>query len=216
MKKRVLAGIVMMIMVFASVMGVSAANSKTTDIYVSSSENGYYKVEAGADEFATLKASQYANVFDLIDGYNKGTVTVDKMLENAGADVKAAVQGKSVVWKVFDVVKVGGGNPTDGKHVITLDVPGLTTAMSDISVIHFDVTTGAWEVVPATVDATNKTITITLTNLSPIGIYAKGVTGGAAGTSPSTGVVTNNTWMLWTAAALIVLGAGVVATQKRR
>ena len=181
MKKRVLAGIVMMIMVFASVMGVSAANSKTTDIYVSSSENGYYKVETGADEFASLKASQYADVLDLIDGYNKGTVTVDKMLANASADVKAAVQGKSVIWKVFDVVKVGNGAPTDGKHVITLDVPGLTKAMSDISVLHFDVTKGAWEVVPATVDTANKTITISSKD-STVG-------GGELGFEASTGTV---------------------------
>ena len=149
MKKRVLAGIVMMIMVFASVMGVSAANSKTTDIYVTSAQSGYYKVTSGTEEFANLKASQFAAMFDVIDGYNKGTVKIDKLLDGASANVKTAVEGKSVIWKVFDLIKVGNGQPTpNGKHEVTLEVPALTTAMSDIVVIHYDETDGAWEVVP--------------------------------------------------------------------
>ena len=46
MKKRVLAGIMMMVMVFASVMGVSAANSRTDEVYVSDSdEKGWYIIE---------------------------------------------------------------------------------------------------------------------------------------------------------------------------
>ena len=216
MKKRVLAGIVMMIMVFASVMGVSAANSKTTDIYVTSAQSGYYKVTSGTEEFANLKASQFAAMFDVIDGYNKGTVKIDKLLDGASANVKTAVEGKSVIWKVFDLIKVGNGQPTpNGKHEVTLEVPALTTAMSDIVVIHYDETDGAWEVVPSTVDVAGKKVTATFDDLSPVAIFAKGVTSGAGGTSPSTGV-TSSTWMVWTAAALIVLGAGVVVSQKKK
>ena len=65
------------------------------------------------------------------------------------------------------------------------------------------------------VDYTKKTITFEIEDLSPIAIYADVVTGGAAGTSPSTEGV-SSAWMLYAAMALIVLGSGVVVYQKKR
>ena len=50
--------------------------------------------------------------------------------------------------------------------------------------------------------------------MSPVAIYAEVVTGGAAGTSPST-VGTSSTWMLLVAFAIVAVGAGVVASQKK-
>ena len=58
MKKRVIAGILMMIMVFASVMGVSAANSKEANV---ESTTGSYVV-LSEDKAFEEKFAKYCNV----------------------------------------------------------------------------------------------------------------------------------------------------------
>ena len=216
MKKRVLAGILMLVMVMASVMGVSAGPSKEGKIYVTQSQEGYYMVREGADEYKDLKAAS-ATMYDLVTGYNAGKVTLDKMLENAPADVKEAVKGKEVVWKVFDLIPVNGGKPNnEGKHEVTVEVPMLTSAMKDVVVIHYSEARNVWEKIePKSVDYTKKTITAVYDDLSPVGIFVKNTGGSASGTSPSTEGV-SSAWMIWSAAALIVLGAGVVVSQKKR
>lgn len=205
----------MAIMVVASVMGVSAAESIKAQIYVTESQKGYYTVVTDSSkEFANLKAADAA-MYDLVTGFNKKTVKQDKMLEAAPATVETAVKGKGLMWKIFDLIPVNGGNPVNGIHTVTLEVPMLTKKNTDVAVIHFSEVDKAWEVLDAKVDYDNKTITIKSDDLSPIGIYAKNVKDSINGISPST-QGTSSAWMLWSAAALIVLGAGVVVSQKKK
>lgn len=212
MTKRVLAGILMLVFVFASAMGVSAADSKTGKPKVDQAQDGYYKVIEGEKEFEEVKESA---VLDAIKGFNKGDVKVDKLLEKAPS-VLSAVNGKTAVGDIFDLRAINEGKPNaNGSHTVTVVVPSLTDKMSGIVLAHYSVQNNAWEIVtPDKVDLANKTITATFKSLSPILIFANVSTDGAAGTSPATGV--SSTWMIWTVAALIVFGAGVVVLEKKR
>ena len=213
MKKRIFAGLLMSIMVLASVMGVSAANSADANIKVEEAQKGDYKIVTGADEFKELK-SESADVYNAVVGFNAGTVKVEKMLESAPAVLKA-IEGKAIIGDVFELIDLNGGKPNaDGKHEITLNVPGLTS--KEVVVVHYSYVKKAWETVPVkAVDLDKKTVTAVFDDLSPVAIYAKPASGGAAGTSPSTQGV-SSAWMIWSAAALIVLGAGVVVSQKKK
>ena len=213
MKKKVFAGLLMAVMVLTSVMGVSAANSTDANIKVEDTQSGHYEVVTGADEFKELK-TENADVYNAVVGFNAGTVKVEKMLESAPAVLKA-IEGKAIIGDVFELVDVNGGKVNaDGKHEITLSVPGLTT--KEVVVIHYSYVKKAWESVTVkSVDLDKKTVTAVFDDLSPVAIYAKPASGGAAGTSPSTEGV-SSAWMLYAAMALIVLGSGVVVYQKKR
>lgn len=217
MKKRVLAVVLTTIMVLASVMGVSAAESIQAQIYVTKAQDQGYRVVTDPNaEFDNLEAADKA-MLDLVTAFNKSKKVADqdKMLAAAPAAVKEAVKGKGLIWKIFDLIPVNGGTPVAGIHTVTLEVPALTSSNKDVVVIHYSETAKAWEVLESTVDYSKKTITIKTDDLSPIGVYAKNVKNSGNGISPATEGV-SSAWMIWSAAALIVLGAGVLVSQKKR
>lgn len=207
MKKRILAGIMMAAMVVASVMSVSAAGSKTGEVAVSQDNKAGYTVEADADTFKDLDAEAQTAIKDLNDGKISDSIVADI------ADIKTTLSGKKLVCPVFDLEAVGTHPNCTKGHTVKLNVPALKNCdPKSVVVLHYSETDGKWEVVESSVSGT--TVTATFTNLSPVAIYAKVTTGGAAGTSPST-VGTSSTWMLLAAVAVVALGAGVVATQKK-
>lgn len=233
MKKRVLAGIMMAAMMVASVMSVSAAGSKTEEVEVSKDNNAGYKVESKADTFnyledvtdlvkdktpaeqAELKASAKEAQAAIVE-MNKNS---DKIPESVIADIKedkAKLEDTKLICPVFDLEAYGthAQCKIDGFHTLKLNVPALKNCdPKSVVVLHYSVTRGYWEVVEdVKVDGT--TLSGKFYDLSPVAIYAKVTTGGAAGTSPST-VGTSSTWMLLAAVAVVALGAGVVATQKK-
>ena len=232
MKKRVLAGIMMAAMMVASVMSVSAAGSKTEEVDASGNEAGY-TVESKADTFdyleditdlvedktpaeqAELKASAKEAQAAIVE-MNKNA---DKIPESVIADIKedkAKLEDTKLICPVFDLEAYGthAQCEIDGFHTLQLNVPALKNCdPKSVVVLHYSVTRGYWEVVKdVKVDGT--TLSGKFYDLSPVAIYAKVTTGGAAGTSPST-VGTSSTWMLLAAVAVVALGAGVVATQKK-
>lgn len=220
MKKRVLAGILMMVFVLASVMGVSAANSATADVTVVEDSKGYYIIRTGAEQFMDDKGTQdtaddaFVSVKPDIDAYNAGTKTLAQLLANY-SDVAKALEGKQALTTIVDLHDVDGGDPAaDGKHYVTVKVPTLTDKCSDVKVLHYSMKDSKWEIVESKVDVAKQIVTVISDDLSPIAIFANVSTGSATGTSPST-AGTSSAWMLWTAAALIVLGAGVVVSKKR-
>ena len=229
MKKRVLAGIMMAAMMVASVMSVSAAGSKTEEVDASKNEAGY-TVEAKADTFdyleditnelpadvtpekkAELQASAkeaQAAIVELNAGKIPESVVADIK------DIKTKLADKKLVCPVFELEDFGDHPNCKNGHTLKLDVPALKNCdPKSVVVLHYSVTRGYWEVVE-NVDIKDTTLTGTFKDLSPVAIYAKVTTGGAAGTSPST-VGTSSTWMLLAAVAVVALGAGVVATQKK-
>ncbi len=208
MKKRVLAGIMMAAMMVASVMSVSAAGSKTDEVEVSKDNTYGYTVEAEADTFKDLDAEAQTAIKDLNDGKISDSIVADIK------DIKTTLSGKKLVCPVFDLEPFGEHPNCTNGHTVKLNVPALKNCdPNSVVVLHYSETDKAWEVVEAKVSGT--TLTATFENLSPVAIYAKVTTGGAAGTSSPSTVGTSSTWMLLAAVAVVALGAGVVATQKK-
>ena len=221
----------MSVMVIASAMSVSAADSKTQSVTAGTTADGKgtYEVTVESPKFEELteaeinkntnitdKAAAIASAKDAaakIEKINKGeTVSIT-------TEVDKALEGKKLVQKFFDLDEKGDHKKcyTEG-HNVTLTVDALTTAWKNIVVVHYSTDRTLWETIPVAdkdVDYNAKTITFVIKDLSPIAIYADIVEGGATGTSPSTEGV-SSAWMLYSAMALIVLGSGVVVYQKKR
>lgn len=229
MKKRVLAGIMMAAMVMASVMSVSATGSKQEEVNVNTESNKLYDTHAEEKSFdyltditskvpnatAEVKAAAVEAKAAIVE------INAGKIPESVVADIKdikTTLAGKKLICPVFELEPIGGDDAhkdcAKNGHKLKLDVPALKNCdPKSVVVLHYSVTRGYWEVVE-NVDIKDTTLTGTFKDLSPVAIYAKVTTGGAAGTSPST-VGTSSTWMLWAAVAVVALGAGVVATQKK-
>jgi hypothetical protein len=232
MKKKILAGIVMFTMVMASVMSVTAADSKTKEPTVSeaskpttdqSGQQHGYVIRTDANQFKVDETSTDSPAKDAVVKFNAGTITVETMV-GAGTDAAKAVKDKDALTPVFDLHDLGNGKKNAaGKHEVVLDVPSLTEEYDKDSVVvlHYsnaqrNATAKAWEVIkPSSVDLKNKKITAEFEDLSPVIIYATKLATGEGSGSSDTTVGTSSTWMLWAAAALVVVGAGVVVSQKK-
>lgn len=194
------------IMVLASAMSVSAAGSRTEQVHTSGASVSYYTLDDSENVFADLDDKVEATIKELNN--NKAT--------SLSTDIQKALKGKTLLAKVFDLEPVGEHSKctTQGYHEVELTVTTITDKCSNIVVLHYSETRGEWETLtPVKVDG-NK-ITVRFKDLSPVAVYANVVGGTAVGVSPSTEGV-SSTWMLWTAMALIVLGSGVVVSQKKR
>ena len=193
MKKRVLAGIMMAVMMMASVMSVSAANSKTDEVSMGGQSSTAYKATAVADE--TVKASATAAAKKA----NKQIITA------------------TPVWNVSEASTGAGTANSNGKYEVTLSVSSLTKNCSNIEVLCYNESTQAWtsiKVDASKVDYDNKTIVVELENPSAtIAICATVAAGGSTGTSPSTGVV-SSAWLICLAVAIVAVG--VVTISKSR
>ena len=227
MKKRVLAGIMMAAMMVASVMSVSAAGSKQEEVEVGAesveSEKDTFdylvdditsKLPSGATEEKKeeLKASAKEAQKAIVAMNAKEEIPASVVADIP--EIKTKLAGTTLICPVFELEATGELANSKDPHTVKLNVPALKNCdPKSIVVLHYSVTRGYWEVVTdVKIDGT--TLTGTFKDLSPVAIYAKVTTGGAAGTSPST-VGTSSTWMLLAAVAVVALGAGVVATQKK-
>jgi len=235
MKKRVLAGLLMSVMVLASAMSVSAADSKTQSVQGSGTADGKGKYEV------TVEAPKFEELTDAAIDENKNipaekkeeakksakeaATIIEKVNKGETTTITAAVdkeiKGKTLVQKFFDLDEVGNHDECHkpgNKHKVTLTVDAMTTAWKNITVVHYSTDRTLWETIKVAdknVDYTKKTITFEIEDLSPIAIYADVVKEGSAGTAALTEGV-SSAWMLYAAMALIVLGSGVVVYQKKR
>ena len=200
------------IMVLASAMSVSAADSRTEQVHTSGASVSYYTLDES--ETALLSGikteAKKEEVKAIIKELNDNKATA------LSTDIQKALKGKTLLAYVFDIDPVGDHAKCkeQGYHEIELTVTTITDKCSNIVVLHYSVERDVWETLtPVKVDG-NK-ITVRFKDLSPVAVYANVVGGTAVGVSPSTEGV-SSAWMLWTAMALIVLGAGVVVSQKKR
>lgn len=221
MKKRILAGLMISVMVLASAMCVSAAPSVTDP--VQPGQPGDYEVTTESPNFKNLTGDTKAT----IEKMNKGEeVTLpDK--------VNTALSGKKIVQKFFEIKPLDNHDKCEdqGYHTVTLKVTGVTN-WNDIVVVHYNTNKGTWETFSESantlkVDRNKGTLTFDVVyadlDSTPFAIYAKGVDSGDAGitgdtvvgTSPTTQGV-SSAWMLFAAMALVVLGSSVVVYQKKR
>lgn len=198
------------IMVLASAMSVSAAGSRTEKVHTSGASVSAYTLDDSATAFDEIKKDEVKTIIQELNN-NKAT--------SLNIDIQKALKGKTLLANVFDVQPVGDhskctGEGGRGYHEIELTVTTITDKCSNIVVLHYSVVRDVWEIVtPTKVDGDK--ITIQLKDLSPVAVYANVVGGTAVGVSPSTEGV-SSAWMLYSAMALIVLGAGVVVSQKKR
>lgn len=235
MKKRILAVIMMAVMLMATVMSVSAAGSVvatpsvgTTQKPTTENQNKGYIIRTDDDQFKIDDTGADSKVHDAAHDYNKdgnlnklfeSTPTDRQEEEEARVASKAAVKDMVPITKIFDLHDVNGGLPdANGKHVVTLHVPGLTEEHTKVVALHFSNQRHLWEVIKddkVVVDHAKDTVTVTFDDLSPVMILAnKGLTTDTDTKLPQT-AGTSSAWMLWTAMALIVVGAGVVVSQKK-
>jgi LPXTG-motif cell wall-anchored protein len=177
MKKRVLAGILMMILVLASAMTVSAAGSKEQG-----SKEAGVRVVTPADKFEA-----------------KATTEAEPSVD--------AVKDLTNVAK-FELAKKAGVTATLPAD-ITLEVDALGDKVEKVVLVVKD--GNNWKTVDAKLNG--KQITANFAAEGPVFVYVK-TASSAGGQSPSTGV-TSSAWMIMLAVAVMAVGAGVVATQKK-
>lgn len=256
MKKKILASLLTLIMLLGCVMTVSATGSKTSPIepfgpsyasYTTTVDSGngintYEELTDAAidanDKIADKAAAKQiaAEALTKIETANAMSVV------SYSDEVDAALDGKSLVQKFFDLDEVGDHSAchNQGYHELTLRVDQMTTRWTNIVIVHFSADRILWEVIYPTVDYDNKTLTFTIGDLSPLAIYADvlpggdggsqgspstpstpddttttgGASGSTAGSSPLT-EGTSSVWMICTAVVLIAGGVVLVSQKKK-
>ena len=185
-----------------------------------------------------VKEFKEKKVAKMVESYKAAEVIIKKIdqeKKQAGKEVKIDNDGKidkelkdkKIVKSFFDLHATGDKKEichTDGsKHKVTISVPGMTKGWKNIVVLHYSTIRCVWETIVPQVNYDKKTLTFEVQDLSPIAIYAdveEDATDKAPATDtdkelPKTGSV-SSAWMIWSAMALIVLGSGVIVSQKKR
>ena len=236
MKKKIFGAILAAALIVSQAATVFAAGSRTSDVVISRGSAGRYEeYEASEETFAdtietapqTVEAIMEINsgstpLQDLAEKVREivsaGTETLNMTEEQIGA-LETEIEGKSMVTQFFDLVPVDGGvQDADGRYVATLSVPSLTTAMTNVRILHFSTERALWEVItPDDVDYDNQEITATFEDLSPVAIIAdvnENAADTAVGTSPQTGMP--SVWMFWLGAAVVLAVVAAVTFRKAR
>lgn len=218
MKKRLFGTLLAAALVMTSAVTAFAAGSKTAAPTLVGDSAGKYEVkQITAEAFPELAASK-PEVMDAILKINAGTASVEAIAEQA-PELKAQLEGKSLVSPFVDISATDAATKTeDGKYQVTLSVPGLTSAMSDVLVLHYSTERSVWETItPSNVDTQNKQLTAEFQDLSPVSVIANPGSGAAdntVGTSPKTGAASN--WTMFMGAAVVLFGASAFVFKKTK
>lgn len=226
MKKKIM-GVILAATLIVSQAVTAFAGSKTSEVVLPNDFAAYYTVTEGTREaFAEAEAVSPQTV-DAIMEVNNGSMTLAQLVADMKELLKAEEQvdalaadlgSRTFVTKFFDLEPVNGGIKDDnGDYLVTLSVPAISTAMTEVAFLHFSTDRAAWEVVEASdVDYTNKEITASFKDLSPVAVIAKVDTSAdnAIGTSPQTGRFPVS--VLWIGAAVILGTTGVIVLRKRK
>lgn len=234
MRKRILGTILAAALVATSAVSVFAAGSRTTQVTLAGESAASYQVSEGtAEAFAAVQEAA-PQVVEKILQVNEGTLTLQTLVEQL-KDILAGqtegqtelnmteeevdalaqeVEGKSMVTQFFDLTPINDEAKTeDGKYIVTISVPSLTEAMTNVKILHFSTERLVWEIIdPTEVNYTNKQITAEFQDLSPVAVIADIDESKAAGTdtagtgiAPKTGA--DSTWGVYAAGAVVLLGA---------
>lgn len=232
MKKAKISGLLTLILIFSMLLGLSVSAAKSKEVVVEEigSLNGTYKVTTQSPEYEELteeaikanakvedKAAAIASAKDALEKINKinkgEKVTISTAIDNE-------LNGKSLIQAFFDLDEVGEHKKCyeQGYHTVTLRIDALTRNCRNITVLHYSTDRTLWETIPEDkieVDYENHTIKFNVQDLSPMAVYAKVVSEGAEGTSPSTGSI-SSTWLMYPAFILVVVGIGMMTYKKKR
>lgn len=221
MKKRIFGTILAAALIVTQAVAAFAAPlapSKTALPSVTgSSASSYIITAASSESFSDVKNEEVIN--DLL-AVNNGTKSLTDVVGKTTPELTDQLAGKEMVSPFFDLKPVNGGiKNEEGKYVVTISVPSLTKAMTDVQILHYSTVRNLFELItPTSVDYEGKTITAVFEDLSPVAIIAKVDASKAAdstvGISPKTGVP--STWMVFFGAAVILAGVSAVAYRKER
>lgn len=219
MKKKLFGTMLAAVLVVASAVSAFAAPSKSGQVTVAGSSVGKYQTaEIASGSLQDLEQSK-PEVVNKILAVNAGTETLQSIGEQQ-SDIAASLEGKSLLTSIFDLTAVDGGEKNaEGKYVVTLSVPALSEAASEVMVLHYSTVRNLWEVItPSNVDLANKEITVEFEDLSPVAVIAKvdaaAAVDNAVGSAPKTGVASD--WALYLSAAVVLLAAAGFAVKRSR
>lgn len=219
MKKKIFGFVLAAALVVSQALVVCAEGSKTGEAALTGDSVGKYAIsEVTEDSFGDL-AETAPDVLAKIQAVNSGQATLQSIAELA-PELEASLEGKTLLTQIFDLSPVGDGVLTEnGNYLVTLSVPTLTAAMTDVQILHYSTQRNVWELItPSSVDSANKEITAEFQDLSPVAVIAKvnasAAADSAVGTSPKTGF--NSGWIVWIGAAFVLMSASAVLLRRNK
>lgn len=221
MKKRILGTILTAMLLVTQVSTVFAAGSRTADVQLTGDSTSYYEVTESSEEiFSYLNDLEGGSeVLETILAVNEGTETLQSIAGTMEQDIQSELENKEIVTPFFDLIPINGGIQTDdGNYLVTISVPTLTRAMTNIRILHFSTERNLWEMItPSDVNYSSQEITAEFEDLSPVAVVADideslNTADNAEGTSPKTGETP--IWMLWLGAAAVLAVSGIAVYRK--
>ena len=236
--KKVLAAAAAIAMLAGLTVTASAAPSvKATQGADVKSEDGGYIVEAPGAHFEEEMSKADQAVVDAIAAANEtgaseaGVKAFVDELKKASTDGKdaviAALDGKKFLTTFFDVYPVGNASATNAD--VKMTVAGIGSySKDDITLVHYNVASGKWEVLDFELLGGDQ-ISVHFDSFSPtsIAVVAKAKTSektsstsktttstSSSTKSPKTGM--ESTWMMYAAAALMLVVCGAFISRKER
>lgn len=215
MKKKLLGMILTISLLAAQAVTVSAEGSRTAAVTLPGDYASYYELTEGTAETFSYLEADHPDVLETILAINNGEKDLQAIAEQA-PDLADALAGKDLVTPFFDLVPINGGIQTeDGKYLVTLEVPALTSSMTEIGLLHYSTVRNLWEIVePTEVNYDEKLITAEFEDFSPVAVIAKINTDTAARTGDTSGSMMS--WYLGLAVVAAALIIGCAAWRKTK
>lgn len=211
MKKKVFGTLLAAALIVTQAISVFAVGSRNGEMAVAGDSTGRYQlIEVSESNLSD------ATVLTRIRDINSGAATLQSIGELAPA-LSAQLAGMSLLTDIYDLTPINGGVRTaDGKYQVELSVPSLSGSVTDVGLLHYSTDRTTWEIVtPTGVDYTNKVVSATFDDLSPVAVIGKvSGTGASVGTSPKTGMTFG--WAGLLGAAVVLGVTGTVVYKKTR
>lgn len=211
MKKKVFGTLLAAALIVTQAISVFAVGSRNGEMTVTGGSTGRYQLS----EVSESNLSDTA-VLTKIRDINSGAATLQSIGDLA-PELSAQLADKSMLTDFYELTPINGGVQTaDGKYQVELSVPSLSSSVSDVGLLHYSTDRTTWEIVtPTNVDYTNKVVSATFDDLSPVAVIGKvSGTGASVGTSPKTGMTFG--WAGLLGVAVVLGAAGTVVYKKTR
>ena len=228
MKKKLLGSVLAVAVLAVSSLGAFAAGSKTADVTPVGDNSGNYVVTQYEEEKMAELEEEAPDVAEIVRQSNDDEITTEDVITRVLEMVEASIpeeletfrqelEGKTMLSQFVDLDTTGDVVLNeDGMYEVTLSVPTLTEAATNVRILHYSTVRSIWEIViPSDVNYEDKEITAAFEDLSPIAILADvdETADVAEGTSPQTG--SSSEWTPYMAgAAALFIAAGFTARRK--